>query len=83
MSAFRGFRMKNPAHPGVFVKSEIDEPLGLSVIGVAHVLGVTRSALSALLKEHASLSPEMARRISQTRKREDDIELLPFEGHVG
>ena len=102
MSAMQGFRMKNPAHPGGFVKSEVVEPLGLSVTGAAQALGVTRSALSALLNERSSLSPEMALRIekvfgvsmdtlmrmqtsydiAQTRKREDDIDLVPFEGRV-
>ena len=65
MSAMRGIRMKNPAHPGGFVKSEIAEALGLSVTRAAQVLGVTRPALSALLNERASLSPEMALRIEK------------------
>ena len=58
MSAMQGIRMKNPAHPGGFVKSEIIEPLGLSVTSAAQVLGVTRAALSAVLNERAHLSPE-------------------------
>ncbi|WP_245688987.1 HigA family addiction module antitoxin [Paracoccus chinensis] len=57
--------MKNPAHPGGFVKSEIIEPLGLSVTGAAQVLGVTRATLSALLNERAHLSPEMALRVEK------------------
>ena len=65
MSAMRGIRMKNPAHPGGFVKSEIVEALGLSVTRAAQVLGITRPALSALLNERASLSPEMALRIEK------------------
>lgn len=65
MSTMQGIRMKNPAHPGGFVKSEIIEPLGLSVTGAAQVLGVTRAALSALLNERAHLSPEMALRIEK------------------
>ena len=60
-----GIRMKNPAHPGGFVKTEIIEPLGLSVTAAAQVLGVTRPALSALLNERVSLSPEMALRIEK------------------
>ena len=56
-------RMKNPAHPGGFVKTEIIEPLGLSVTDAAQVLGITRAALSAFLNERASLSPDMAIRI--------------------
>jgi addiction module HigA family antidote len=65
MTATQGIRMKNPAHPGGFVKSEIIEPLDLSVTDAARVLGVTRPALSALLNERAHLSPEMALRIEK------------------
>ena len=60
-----GLRMKNPAHPGGFVKTEIIEPLGLSVTDAARVLGVTRAALSTFLNERASLSPDMAIRIEK------------------
>jgi len=65
MSTNIGIRMKNPAHPGGFVKHEIIEPLALSVTAAAKVLGVTRPALSALLNERAALSPEMALRIEK------------------
>lgn len=58
-------RMKNPAHPGGFVKTEIIEPLGLSVTAAAQVLGVTRPALSALLNERVSLSSDMALRFEK------------------
>ncbi len=37
-------RMKNPAHPGGFVKTEIVEPLGLSVTDAAQALGITPAA---------------------------------------
>lgn len=65
MGASQGLRMKHPAHPGGFVKSEIVEALGLTVTAAAQALGVTRPALSALLNERASLSPEMALRIEK------------------
>ena len=65
MSAIAGVRMKAPAHPGGFVKSEMIEPLGLSVTAAAGVLGVTRAALSAFLNERSHLSPEMALRIEK------------------
>ena len=65
MSTSQGMRMKNPAHPGGFVKGEVVEASGLSVTGAAGALGVTRPALSALLNERASLSPEMALRIEK------------------
>lgn len=64
MSA-QGIRMKNPAHPGGFIKEEILEPLDLSVTDAADVLGVTRTALSTLLNERADLSPEMALRVEK------------------
>ena len=65
MTTTHGIRMKHPAHPGGFIKSEIVEALGLSVTEGARVLGVTRPALSALLNERAGLSPEMALRIEK------------------
>jgi antitoxin HigA-1 len=65
MNAIQGIRMKKPAHPGGFVKSEIVEALDLSVTDAAKVLGVTRPALSALLNERAALSSEMALRIEK------------------
>lgn len=58
-------RLKEPAHPGGFVKHEVLKPLSLSVTEAAEVLGVTRPALSALLNERAHLSPEMALRIEK------------------
>lgn len=65
MPAMADIRMKNPAHPGGFIKHEIIEPLGLSVTAAADVLGVTRPTLSTLLNERANLSPEMALRIEK------------------
>lgn len=58
-------RLKEPAHPGGFVKHKVLKPHGLSVTDAAEVLGVTRPALSALLNERAHLSPEMALRIEK------------------
>ena len=65
MSAIAGIRMKNPAHPGGFIKHEIIEPLDLSVTAAAQALGVTRATLSTLLNEHSQLSSEMALRIEK------------------
>jgi addiction module HigA family antidote len=58
-------RLVSPAHPGRFVRSEIIEPLDLSVTEAASALGVTRPALSALLNGRAALSPEMGLRIEK------------------
>ena len=65
MSSTEGIRVKDPAHPGAFVKSEIVQALDLSVTDAARVLRVTRPALSALLNERAHLSPKMALRIEK------------------
>jgi antitoxin HigA-1 len=65
MTKTTDYRLKNPPHPGGFVKTEIIEPLGLSVTAAADVLGITRTALSSLLNERSSLSPEMALRIEK------------------
>ena len=65
MTRALGIRMKNPAHPGGFVKTEIIEPLGLSVTDAALALAITRAALSAFLNERTSLSPDMAIRIEK------------------
>jgi addiction module HigA family antidote len=57
--------MRNPAHPGRFVRTVIIEPLGLSVAEAAKALGITRVALSRFLNERASLSPDMAIRLDK------------------
>jgi antitoxin HigA-1 len=56
--------MKNPVHPGRIVKGSIEE-LGLSVTDAAKVLGVTRPTISKLVNGRASISPEMAVRLSK------------------
>src|SRR5262245_7172856 len=61
----RDARMKNPPHPGRFIRSEILEPLGLSVTDGARALGVSRVALSSLLNAQADLSGDMALRIEK------------------
>jgi antitoxin HigA-1 len=54
-----------PPHPGVFVREEVLEELGLSVARAAEVLKVRRATLSDLLNGNAALSPEMALRIEK------------------
>src|SRR5229473_7531419 len=57
--------MKNPSHPGDFIRTEIIQPRGLSVTAAAQVLQVSRPALSSLLNGKADLSGEMALRIEK------------------
>lgn len=53
-----------PPHPGGFIRRSV-LPDDLSVTSAAEALGVGRPALSTLLNEKASLSPEMALRIEK------------------
>ena len=56
--------MKNPPHPGGFVRRQCIEPLGLTITATA-ALGVTRTTLSELVNEKRAISPEMAVRLSK------------------
>lgn len=57
--------MKNPPHPGLSVRLDCLEPLGLSVTDAARALGVTRQALNNLVNAKSGISPEMAIRLSK------------------
>src|ERR1700680_930775 len=57
--------MKNPPHPGDFIRTEIIEPTGLSVPDAAKALQVSRPALSSLLNGKGDLSGNMALRIEK------------------
>jgi antitoxin HigA-1 len=57
--------MHNPPHPGLTVRHDCLEPLGLTVTEGAKVLGVTRQALNNLVNGKAGISPEMAVRLSK------------------
>lgn len=57
--------MKNPPHPGDFIRTEIIRPAGLSVTAAAAALRVSRPALSSLLNGRADLSGDMALRIEK------------------
>jgi addiction module HigA family antidote len=55
--------MKNPPHPGLSVRQDCLEPLGVSVTDAAKKLGVSRKQLSDVLNGHSGISPEMAIRL--------------------
>jgi addiction module HigA family antidote len=57
--------IKNPPHPGEFIRTEIVLPAGLSVTAAAVALQVSRPALSSLLNGKANLSGDMALRIEK------------------
>ena len=57
--------MKNPPHPGLSVRYDCLEPLGLSVTKAAGKLGVSRKQLSELVNARSGISPEMAIRLDK------------------
>jgi addiction module HigA family antidote len=56
--------MKNPPHPGVGLKDDLDA-LGLSVAEAAKGLGVTRQQLHNVISGRSAITPEMAIRLEQ------------------
>lgn len=57
--------MSNPPHPGLSVRHDCLEPLGLSVSEAAAGLGVSRKQLSNVVNGRAGISPEMAIRLDK------------------
>ena len=58
--------MKNPPHPGLSIRHDCLEPLGLSVSEGARRLGVSRKQLSSIVNGRSGISPEMAIRLDGT-----------------
>ena len=56
---------RKPTHPGAVFREDIMKPLNMTVTETADMLGVSRKTLSLFVNEKASLSPEMAIRISK------------------
>jgi antitoxin HigA-1 len=57
--------MANPPHPGLSVKHDCLESLGLTVTKAASILGVTRQTLNDLVHCRRGISPEMAIRLDK------------------
>ena len=57
--------MKSPPHPGLTIRHDCIEALGLSVTQAAKGLGVTRQALNNVLSGKSAISPEMAVRLEK------------------
>lgn len=57
--------MKNPPHPGLSVRHDCLEPLGLNVTDAAKLLKISRKQLSDLVNCHAGISPQMAIRLDK------------------
>ena len=85
--------IKNPPHPGDFIRTEIIQPVGLSVTAAAAALRVSRPALSSLLnggdmalriekafgvKMDTLMRMQASYDIALTRKREKQIRVRRF-----
>jgi addiction module HigA family antidote len=57
--------MRNPPHPGLSVRHDCLEPLGLSVNEAARKLGVSSKQLSDVVNCRSGISPEMAIRLGK------------------
>ena len=55
----------DPPHPGLSVRYDYLEPLGLSVTEATGKLGVSRKQLSGIVNGYAGISPEMAIRLDK------------------
>jgi addiction module HigA family antidote len=57
--------MKNPPHPGLSVRHDCIEPLGLTITEAAEVLDVTRQTLNNLVNGKSGISADMAIRLDK------------------
>lgn len=55
----------DPLHPGLSVRYDCLEPLGLSVTEAASKLGISRKQLSDIVNARAGISPEKAIRLDK------------------
>lgn len=58
-------RNRPPSHPGRILKELYLEPLGVSNTKLAETLSVSRKAISQIVNERKSVTPEMALRLSR------------------
>ena len=64
-SANRINRKIRPTHPGEMLREDFMPDYGLTVSGLAGALGTSRQTMNELLREHRSLTPLMALRLSR------------------
>lgn len=57
--------MTDPPHPGLSVRHDCLEPLGLTVTEAAQSLGVSRKQLSDIVNGRSGISPVMAIRLDK------------------
>jgi addiction module HigA family antidote len=57
--------MKLPPHPGIMLRNDVLEPLGLAVTEAARKLRMSRVALSRVVNGRAAISPALAIRLEE------------------
>ena len=63
--ATKDMRKRRPTHPGGILKRHYIEPLNLTISEVAQDLGVSRKAVSKIVNENGSVTPDMALRLAK------------------
>ncbi len=58
----RGMR---PTHPGAILKEDILPELGMTQLGFAQKLGVSRRTISEILRQRRPVTPDMAMRLAR------------------
>jgi antitoxin HigA-1 len=58
-------RKVRPTHPGEMLREDFLPDYGLTASSMAKSLGVSRQSINELLREHRSVSPEMALRLAR------------------
>jgi len=56
---------RRPTHPGEMLREDFLPDYGLTVVGLANDLRVSRRTVNELLRERRSVSPEMALRLAR------------------
>ena len=56
---------RKPTHPGQIIKEDYLEPLSITITELSNILGVSRKTLSKIINERASVTPEMALKLSR------------------
>jgi addiction module HigA family antidote len=60
-----GKRKVRPTHPGEMLREDFMPDYDLNIAGMAQALGISRQTVNELLREHRSLTPLMALRLSR------------------
>ena len=64
---------RKPTHPGKIIKEDYLKPMSITITELAFILGVSRKTLSKIVNERASITPEMALRLSRAFDTSPDL----------